>query len=53
MFFVTPVLLIMSVIFYMWGVKEHAKEPKYLALCFLLAALGTGVIEYIALTGLY
>ena len=52
MFFVTPVLLVMSVIFYIWGVKDHAKEPKYLGLCFLLAAVGTGVIEYIVLSGL-
>lgn len=50
MFFVTVILLILSIVFYIWGVRSHSKETKYLGVCFFLAAIGTGVIEFFALT---
>ncbi len=50
MFFVTIILVILGVVFAVWGVRAHSKETIYLALCFFAAALGTGVIEFFALT---
>ncbi len=52
MFFVTPVLFILSIVFYIWGEKAHSKETKYLGMCFLLGALGTGVVEFLAMAAL-
>ncbi len=50
MFFVTIILLILAVVFAVWGFRSGSKETLYLGGCFLLAALGTGVVEFFALS---
>lgn len=50
MFFVTIILCILGTIFVIWGKRAHSKETKMLGVCFFLAAIGTGVIEYFALS---
>lgn len=49
MFFVTIILLILAVVFVIWGRRSGSRETMYLGICFFLAALGTGVIEFFAL----
>lgn len=50
MFFVTVILLILAAVFFVWGYRTRSRETMYLAVCFLFAALGTGVIEFFALS---
>lgn len=50
MFFVTVILLLLAVVFAVWGRRAHSRETMYLGLCFLAAAIGTGIIEFFALT---
>lgn len=50
MFFVTIFLVILAVVFMIWGSRSESHETFYLGVCFLLAAVGTGIIEFFALT---
>ncbi len=50
MFFVTVILVILGVVFLGWGLREHSREIMYLAVCFFMAAIGTGIIEFFAMS---
>jgi hypothetical protein len=53
MFFVTIILVVLAIVMYTWGVRAHSQDQKNVALCLILAAMGTGVIEYLASGLLY
>ncbi|MBI1907847.1 hypothetical protein HYS28_00295 [Candidatus Uhrbacteria bacterium] len=52
MFFVTIILIVLTIVFYIWSKRAHNHELLYLAICFLLAAIGTGIVEFFALSAL-
>lgn len=47
MYFVTVILVLLSLFFVYRGLHGH-HEFLYLAFCFFMAALGTGIIEFLA-----
>ncbi len=53
MFFVTIILVVLSLTMYIWGVRSHSDDKKNLGVILFIGALGTGAIEYMAAGLLY